>query len=364
MNKDLLILFLLFSFMIAGMLLINQELLPSQLFAEVGNVYSRSFSLQGLCSSYQDCSNFCSKNPKVCIFYCDKNPNNSLCSKISKQKVGDVSMQGICYSLDQCVSVCNKQKEICYDFCKDNPDNKFCQQGFDYDEVKVKLLIHKNFIDLEQFDSISKYRSCQGHLVTTLDNEETQRTLKHYFKVKRQYINTDDKVEIYAPFDGYVAFMAEDRCRKEGKCYGGGELWFFPIEGKERVRYEDMFGFNIIHIKPKQGLKNGDVIRAGRLLGYGDFLGGYNTVDIAIAKPTKEFKQIDGWDCPYAELDSVFKYMYRDVAIEYMKKGIRSKRSIIIDKEYRDNNLCDYENSGPFFASKYQGQKNDWLILK
>ena len=332
--------------------------------------------LGNLCRG-EECRDYCQANPRECMEYCQKHPENILCLEHQHKGVNVMSagIPGLCSFPEECRDYCEASEENqreCMEYCSRNPSNEFCNAFF-YGglERAPTLEIKSNFVDLDKVVAISKYRSCLGHVVVPADGSETKRAMKHYFKVKIEFIGTDDKVEIFAPFDAFIGELSYgERCREwhseEGqKCSGSGEMWLYPIEAKEKVPPELMWGLNIIHIKFLPEFRVGDEVREGQLLGYGDFVGGekYNTFDIVIAKKARESKTIDGWNCPYAELESVFNFMSGEVLKEYEKRGI-TKDNIIFSKEYRDNNECSYQpGKEPFFAAKFQSDPNQWVEL-
>ncbi len=216
--------------------------------------------------------------------------------------------------------------------------------------------ITANFVDLNKIAKISKFRSCAGHVTVPQDAREMKRNMKHYFWVKPQY-NKPQAVEIYSPYDGYVADI-----RSEPELNLEGEIWITPMQIFAMVPPLGVWSFSVQHIDVKHGLKLGDKVKAGELIGYlavsekrGD------SFDIVYGKSGFPPKKIDNWTGPFADLDSVFNHMSDKVFGEYQKKGIASKEDFIISKEQRDQNPCQYQGEGPYFTN--QEDQNNWVVL-
>ena len=57
-------------------------------------------------------------------------------------------------------------------------------------------------------------------------------------------------------------------------------------------------------------------------------------------------KKIDNWTDPFTDLDSVFDHMSDEVLAKYQETGL-DKENIVISKEDRDQNPCQYQDQGP-----------------
>lgn len=339
---------------------------------------SLEVGLGNLCSGDKACEVYCEKNHEKCQEYCEKHLENKLCKEhINKgnrdTREFEMAIPGLCSNPEECRDYCEAGEENfkkCESYCMNNTSNEFCNEFFFGGLGKIPVFeIKTNFVDLDKVEAISKYRSCLGHVVVSTNSKETKRTMKHYFKVKPEYLGTDNKVEIYAPFDAYIGELSYgERCREKEpgkKCSGSGEMWLYPLEAENKVPEEIMWGLDIIHIKYLPKFKVGDDVRQGELLGYGDFVGSekYNTFDIAVGKKLRKTKVIDGWNCPYADLDSVFDFMSNSTFNEYKARGI-TKENIIFSKKYRDENLCSYQpGDEPYFEAEYQSDPNQWIVL-
>lgn len=217
-------------------------------------------------------------------------------------------------------------------------------------------VLTSNFVDLNKISEISKFRSCQGHVVVPQDRREERRNMKHYVRVKKEYFG-QDTVEIYAPYDGYVSII-----RSEPDMGLQGEIWI----SQSVLPPFSVWSFSVEHINIKPGLKRGDKVKAGDLIGYAALSGEPDkaSFDIIYAKVGIPPKKIDGWTSPFSDLDSVFNHMSEDVFAEYAKKGVLSKEDMQYTKEERDQNLCEYRKDyreGMYFVG---GNDADWFKLK
>lgn len=217
--------------------------------------------------------------------------------------------------------------------------------------------ITANFTNLDKIEKISRYRSCAGHITVPQDSREGRRNMKHYFWVKSEF-NKPKTVEIYSPYDGYIADVRSDL-----KMGLEGEIWITPMQIFALVPPFGVWSFSVQHIDIKPGLKMGDKVKAGDLIGYaaisekrGD------SFDIVYGKSGFPPKTVDGWTDPFADLDSVFNHMSDQVFARYQQKGLSSKEDLIISKEERDQNPCQYQGEGPYFQN--QADPDNWAVLK
>ncbi|MCR4280746.1 MAG: hypothetical protein NUV88_00210, partial [Candidatus Kaiserbacteria bacterium] len=168
--------------------------------------------------------------------------------------------------------------------------------------------------------------------------------MKHYFWVKPEYLG-DNRIEIYAPYDGYVAVTRRDEA--EGL---EGEIWIAPDDAFVMLPPMGRWMFSVQHIDIREGLKRGSKVKAGERIGYGAVSAENRaTFDIVYGKGAFVPKMIDNWNGPFADLDSVFNQMSADVFAKYQAKGLASKEDFIISREERDKNPCTYKDNGPYF---------------
>lgn len=213
-----------------------------------------------------------------------------------------------------------------------------------------------NFTELDKIEKISKYRSCAGHTTVPQDEREMKRSMKHYFSVKPEYLG-DDTVNIYSPYDGFVAVIREDRA--DGL---EGEIWIAPKDMFVMLPPVGRWTFSVQHINIREGLKRGNEVKAGELIGYAAVAAGNrNTFDVIYAKGSLVPKRIDNWMGPFSDLDSVFNHMSEGTFAQYREKGISSKEELVISKQERDQNPCVYKDNGPYFLN-YENSE-DWTTL-
>lgn len=213
-----------------------------------------------------------------------------------------------------------------------------------------------NFTNLDKIEKISKYRSCAGHVTVPQDEREMRRNMKHYFWVKPEF-NKASEVEIYSPYDGYVTDI-----RDEPELNLEGEIW---IRAKSNLVFLPPLGvwqFSVQHIDVRKDLKRGSEVKAGELLGYAALSEKRgNSFDIVYGKMGIPTKKIDNWTAPFADLDSVFNHMPDQVFSQYQQKGISTKEDLIISKEERDKNLCEYQGQGPYFNNQFS--EDNWAVF-
>lgn len=219
-------------------------------------------------------------------------------------------------------------------------------------------LLTANFVNLDKIERISRFRSCAGHVTVPQDNREKRRSMKHYFWVKKSIKKTDPAVEIYAPYDGFVSVLRSDPAERLE-----GEIALVPKDAFVFLPPIGRWSFSVQHINVRPDLKQGSEVKAGELLGTATALNtGGGSFDIVYAKYSALTKMIDNWNSPFSELDSVFNHMTEPVFSQYIRKGITNKEDMIISKEQRDQNLCQYEENGPYFRN--QEAPENWVILK
>lgn len=213
-----------------------------------------------------------------------------------------------------------------------------------------------NFTELDKIEKISKYRSCVGHTTVPQDEQEMKRSMKHYFSVKPEYLG-GDTVNIYSPYDGFVASIREDRA--DGL---EGEIWIVPKDIFFVLPPVGRWSFSVQHINILNELKRGSEVKAGELIGYAAVVSkNRSTFDVIYAKGSLFPKRIDNWMGPFNDLDSVFNHMPEEIFAQYREKGSTSKEKFIISKEERDQNPCVYKDNGPYFVG--QEYLKDWVVF-
>src|SRR5437868_5023633 len=80
-------------------------------------------------------------------------------------------------------------------------------QKFGLEKYKTVNFVTAAPLDMTQMESISKFRSCSGHDYSghnIAGEVETGRSMKHYASPLHEFRGTEDKVKVFAPFDGKI----------------------------------------------------------------------------------------------------------------------------------------------------------------
>lgn len=219
-----------------------------------------------------------------------------------------------------------------------------------------------NFVDLDKIAAITKFRSCQGHVVIPQDGTETRSNMKHYFYIKKEFTDTQGVVPLYAPFDGYITdIFAEE-----------GEGFSDRVAESRDVSFTEKKGFfsrsswmlTILHIIPVDSLKKGDTVKAGQLVGHValEKIPPYYSFDVTYSKMGTFPKKVDGWNSPYAALESVFDHMDSSVLAQFQRFGTTTPESFVVSKSARDASPCQYRSGSiQFDRSLNKDWDNDWI---
>lgn len=203
-------------------------------------------------------------------------------------------------------------------------------------------ILVKNFVNLNLIEKISKFRSCQGHIVVPTNGDEPPSNMKHYFLIKQEAMGKN-RVPLYAPYEAKVS-----------------SIFSFPdqgLEGEIWLSNGSNWQFSIEHILVKDGLKKGDKVKAGELLGYA----GGDDFDIVYGKGAIIQRKIHGWNSPFSALDSVFNHMSRSVFNQYIEKKIKDRQEMVYSKSFRSQNPCPFRNErGGFEGGDFT---QDWVVV-
>jgi len=221
--------------------------------------------------------------------------------------------------------------------------------------------ITANFVNPAKIAVISKFRSCQGHIVVPQDGSEPRSNMKHYLYLKKEFTAARRQVELYAPFDGYVSDIYQGDKDFSDRHESSRDL---TISQKKGLTARSAWGFTFLHIEPRDGLKEGQKVTAGDLLGYVslELIPPYYAFDVAYAKMGTFPKKIDKWNSPYAKLDSAFGQATEAVIAEYRELGAKSASDFVIDQATRQASPCQYGPDGRSFDTNRDGDwDNDWI---
>ncbi len=184
--------------------------------------------------------------------------------------------------------------------------------------------IQTDFIDLDRIETISKFRSGEGHDFSS--NGETCRSMKHYFSpppstADQAYRDTHEgfppppngetDIVISSPVDGTIVDLPTERNEF------GQQIYIRPDKAKD-------FTVRLFHVYLDDGFKKGSTLTAGQRIGA--ISAGQNT-DIAV--------QRGGFR---GEFVSYFSVMPDSVFAAYQARGISTREDLIVSKEARDAN--------------------------
>jgi hypothetical protein len=191
------------------------------------------------------------------------------------------------------------------------------------------VVIIANPLKLSRVRSISKYRSCAGHLFATSDfmgEPEPASSAKHYV-TPIEPLSDNDMVEVFAPFDGEIVFIDPNDTSNGQQFY----IEQRPFKGWT-------FGFD--HINMKKDLTKGSQVRAGQLLGYYTPPDPESSFDL-ILQGSKErgIYNHRSAETYTSHLDSMFNHMSSEVYQEYAEYGF-TKEKMIISKADREKSPC------------------------
>ena len=204
-------------------------------------------------------------------------------------------------------------------------------------------LLTSNFVDIDKIDKISKFRSCQGHLVVPQDESESRRSMKHYVILKSEYAG-GGKVDVYSPVDGTIDSISTGRGE-----HLEGEVWI----GNKHNDWK----FSVLHLIVASSLKEGDKVKAGQIIGKVADRG----VDIVYGIGGGGEKVIDGYQSPYVALDSTFNHMNESLLAQYKTYGVQQS-DMVYSKEFRDKNPCKLLEGGRGQLNDHE-HPEDWVNL-
>lgn len=209
------------------------------------------------------------------------------------------------------------------------------------DKPPSDFLITHNIVDLSQIDTISKFRSCDGHETIPAWSTEPHSNTQHYFYGKPDI--GDGQLAIYAPFDGYV--------------FDGGRegISMYPLSTKFPWWMMNQWHLSVLHSKLLPQFEGPpQKVTAGTLLGYAvkeDANQKFESMDVRVGVIALPPQCMDGNCEPYKKMDSIFNYMSNAVFAQYQKTfpGLTNRSDMIISKDFRLANQCVFKDNGPFF---------------
>lgn len=197
--------------------------------------------------------------------------------------------------------------------------------------------ITANFIDFSQIQYIHKFRACHGHDYYGPDYDgesEPLSAMKLYLKPIDSLQYTNNKVKVFAPFDGVVV-QVDPTDTQRGRHY---VLMREPFNGWYMTFFHQTF--------KDQDLHYGTKVKAGQFLSYATTSNIGNDFDIALQRFNTENGQYNGQWTTYnyqisilKNLEPIFPHMTDQVASEWAAHGI-TVANTITSKKYREANPC------------------------
>jgi hypothetical protein len=198
----------------------------------------------------------------------------------------------------------------------------------DPDTHGLPRFVEVDYVELPKIASISKFRSAVGHDYS--DGFESCRSMKHYFKPGEDV--TWSGVRLFSPVAGVIVAIEQE--------WAGTKI---EIESTEFPAIT----FTIFHVKPRQGLHQGEKVAAAQALG--SHIGEQTYSDIAVRVNTSRGRK----------LISYFQVMADPLFAQYRARGLASRDLVIIPKERRDTDPLTCRE-GQFTS---HGHTEDWVAL-
>jgi hypothetical protein len=199
---------------------------------------------------------------------------------------------------------------------------------FDAERLGVPILVEANYIELDKIASISKFRSGAGHDYS--DSFESCRSMKHYFKPSSRV--DWSSVKIFSPVQGAIIRTEEE--------WAGTKIDIQAVKCPA-------FTFTIFHVHLSAGLRQGDKVAAGQMLGF--HVGHQTCSDIAVAVSTPAGRK----------LVSYFDVMPDKLFDKYRRRGLESSGAVIISRLARDADPLPCQD-GRFVRGEHD---QDWIFL-
>lgn len=199
---------------------------------------------------------------------------------------------------------------------------------YDVDANGIPQFAGANYIDLNDIQRISKFRSDEGHDYS--DDFESCRSMKHYFK---PYDSIDwSQVCLFSPISGSISRIQEEWAGIQVQIQSEAYPAFFII---------------IFHVSPIRAFDVGDQVVEGQQIG--NHIGSQTMSDIAVGVNAP-----NGW-----KLVSYFDIMTDSVFQSYENRGITSRNDVIISRDERDADPLSC--NGETFTN--ESSLESWVLL-
>ena len=203
------------------------------------------------------------------------------------------------------------------------------------DLSNLPKFVTNNFIDLDPFNSITKFRGAYGHDYSATDEEydptgKSCRSMKHYFEAYTldqrwagQFGSYDTKgnVNYYAPTGGKIIDVVHGTFGRDNG--SEGEEWQFTIESSEYPSVNIKFH----HVNLEKHLQGGGNVQAGEFLGTIARDNGQGEIAAYVLLGKGTLKYV-----------SFFELITDDVFALYESRGLKNRSDVIISREDRESN--------------------------
>ncbi len=199
-------------------------------------------------------------------------------------------------------------------------------------------------VDPSQIQYIDKFRSCHGHDVFGIDyngESEPLSAMKMYFKPINNLLYTNDKVNVYAPFNGIVV-QVDPGDTIRGRHY---VIRREPFNGWYITMFHQNFSDSVVYPGAK--------VQAGELISHAVTTQQGHDFDIALQRFRVEDNQYNGIFNNYnfavaflQNLEPLFPHMTNNVFAQWEAYGVYPDNTIV-SRNYRLANPCTCEGEAP-----------------
>lgn len=217
-------------------------------------------------------------------------------------------------------------------------------------------------VDPSQLQYVDKFRSCHGHDVFGLGYDgqsEPLSAMKMYFKPINSLLYTDDKVNVYAPFDGMVV-QVDPGDTVRGRHY---VIRHEPFNGWYITIFHQNFSDSVVYV--------GANVHAGEFLSHAVTTTQGHDFDIALQRFRVEDDQYNGIYNNYnfavaflQNLEPLFPHMTDNVLAEWAAYGVYPNDTVV-SRDYRLANPCTCEGEAPGTTMCFFNNPNpDRIVLQ